>query len=765
MVKKKKGSSAPKRDARGYGQQAQPQQQPKQPFSSRPSSSSGGTSTLRVTTATQTRLDQVLISMEGEEGSPNESLAALPTTGPSSASAAAGGGGGNDMNTDAAVVGPSDRFVKRLSNVYDRLRDAGFRDEQIGRAAAALGYSITLETALDYLCFHLATAELPPLFTEGSVRDDLAATSTSASLEVIAPAPLPSSIVPAPSPSDLNSHSNETRNHHESPSYGQPEEEHVEEDEEETALVRSESGETLDATTPTVADANKEWILRQYRDYSCDDDRSVDEENDNDDDNVHPEEHERGGDGRGGAADDDDVDSSSEADPGFASGAPDRADDDNDNTDEVGAGGDLSPPEPQDETSALEADPEEEEEKVDPVLNSVRAELEQVRADVHDEASNYLRSKHEIRDLKKKLQQMQKRVADMELRAEKRQRARQSRRAQPMEDNDGIHAMDRTSSPPEGQDDNEEDGGGMLGMFDDEAELTTEVPTVSPKAVTASEPSVQPPSFDFPLDALKVWTGKTPRQMLHEYCSSKKNGWSQPKYALKGNKCTVTVRPAKGDRPPLAEELVGAFRTSHDSVMAKEYVATKALYRVQSDRPLYRVLPPYFADLWKEWQRAETTMERHAKNQVKDERSRNIQRLLNVIASTANSSSATRLEDFTVDASSARDSVVDHHVVRRNDGVKRGAVAESTDDTRLQRMFTERRKTPKYQKMLRERSALPIFAFRDRILECVRAHPVTVLSAETGAGKSTNCGQVRESWSLLPMHAVQSSVPTYVCVK
>jgi hypothetical protein len=116
-----------------------------------------------------------------------------------------------------------------------------------------------------------------------------------------------------------------------------------------------------------------------------------------------------------------------------------------------------------------------------------------------------------------------------------------------------------------------------------------------------------------------------------------------------------------------------------------------------------------------------------------------------------------------VDASRARDSVVDHHVVRRNDGNKRGPAAESMDDTRLRRMFVERCTTPKYQKMLRERSALPIFAFRDRILECVRAHPVTVLSAETGAGKSTNCGQVRESWSLWPMHAVQSPVPTYVC--
>ena len=172
--KKKGGAAAPKRDARGYGQQQQ--RQPQRQAAS--SSNSSGVSTLKVTTLTQNHLDQVLISMEEDEHPSSSSSFATAT---------------------AAVGGPSDRFVKRLSNIYDRLKDSTFTDEQIGRVVSALGYGVTLEGALDYLCFLLSTSELPVLFTEGSVRDDLASASTSASLEVIAPQPLlPSSAPPPP---------------------------------------------------------------------------------------------------------------------------------------------------------------------------------------------------------------------------------------------------------------------------------------------------------------------------------------------------------------------------------------------------------------------------------------------------------------------------------------------------------------------------------------------------------------------------------------
>jgi hypothetical protein len=734
MAKKKKGGggggAAPKRDARGYGQQ--------QPTT--PSTSSGVSSTLRVTTATQSHLDQVLVSMEDHDPSSSTTNAAA---------AAAGTGAGAD-------VGPSDRFVKRLSNVYDRLKEASFMDEPIERAIVALGYNVTLESALDYLCLHLSAAELPPLFTEGSVRDDLASTSSSAALEVIVPQPNLLAV-----PSDRNSNEVDDASSP-VPLTTMPLVEDDDDDNDDDDLNRTEEedgaahvGASEDGpadannATTTRDDANKEWILRQYRDYCSDND----DDNDNENQNNSPESD----DGRGQNVSED-ADTSRACRQG-TSGEPRSVDgtDGEDDSSVVRAlaaeketcAARMSEPEP-----AKEEKPEEEEED-DPVLRALRVELEQVQADVNDDASNYLRSKHEIREIKRQCQQLQKRVADMERAAQ--QRARKTRMELPMENNDRISVVDPLPSSTQGEEDEDGGGGGgMLDLFDEDAATTVRGKKTSPNA---SEPAVvQPPSMDFPADALKSWTGKTPRQLLHEHCTSKKHGlWLQPKYAMSGNKCTVTVKPAKGDRPPMHAELVGLFRSSsHDSVMAKEYVATKLLYAVQSDRPLYRVLPPYFADLWKAWHDAETKVELHAKNQVKDERSRNIQRLLDLVASTANARPAVESNDevVPVNSSSARSSAMNYHSARRSkDGDTRGAAAESVDDTRLHQMFLDRRTTSAYQKMLRERSALPIFSFRDRILECVRVHPVTVLSAETGAGKSTNCGQVREILSSLTMRS------------
>jgi hypothetical protein len=67
----------------------------------------------------------------------------------------------------------------------DKLDELGFTNDQIEQAAIALQYDITLENALDYLCLHVNTTELPPLFTEASLREDLMTVSTAESLVVV----------------------------------------------------------------------------------------------------------------------------------------------------------------------------------------------------------------------------------------------------------------------------------------------------------------------------------------------------------------------------------------------------------------------------------------------------------------------------------------------------------------------------------------------------------------------------------------------------
>lgn len=55
--------------------------------------------------------------------------------------------------------------------------------------------------------------------------------------------------------------------------------------------------------------------------------------------------------------------------------------------------------------------------------------------------------------------------------------------------------------------------------------------------------------------------------------------------------------------------------------------------------------------------------------------------------------------------------------------------------------FTQKQGFCKLVKLQREQKSLPIFHYRDRIVELVQAHPVVVVAGDTGCGKSTQVPQ------------------------
>ena len=61
----------------------------------------------------------------------------------------------------------------------------GFTEAQIEQTVLALQYEITLENALDYMCLNFDTLELPSLFTEVKLREDLNTETTVESLVVV----------------------------------------------------------------------------------------------------------------------------------------------------------------------------------------------------------------------------------------------------------------------------------------------------------------------------------------------------------------------------------------------------------------------------------------------------------------------------------------------------------------------------------------------------------------------------------------------------
>lgn len=55
--------------------------------------------------------------------------------------------------------------------------------------------------------------------------------------------------------------------------------------------------------------------------------------------------------------------------------------------------------------------------------------------------------------------------------------------------------------------------------------------------------------------------------------------------------------------------------------------------------------------------------------------------------------------------------------------------------------FSQRQSFGKLSKLRREQKNLPIFQYRDRIVNLVRSHPVVVVAGDTGCGKSTQVPQ------------------------
>lgn len=55
--------------------------------------------------------------------------------------------------------------------------------------------------------------------------------------------------------------------------------------------------------------------------------------------------------------------------------------------------------------------------------------------------------------------------------------------------------------------------------------------------------------------------------------------------------------------------------------------------------------------------------------------------------------------------------------------------------------FNQKQSFNKLSKLRKEQKSLPIFQYRDRIVEMVRTHPVVVVAGDTGCGKSTQVPQ------------------------
>jgi hypothetical protein len=663
MAKKKKNH---RKDTRGYGQAAQSSNTAKPPTT---------VSAPVVTSTTHDGLKNLLGQMQ------DTSISSTSTT----------------PSTAMMMESSSDRFLSKLTTVVDRLVELGFTPAQVEEAVVALGYeSSTLETALDWLCLHVHTLELPTLFTDGRIRDSLSTITTVESLTVLK--------LVAPPKTTTTTTTN------------------LEEQKKRLPLVLESS--TTQATTKKEeeqaqkeqdeAAERKNWLLQQYQ-YEEEAEAEAEEEE------LMM---------RKAAAD--------VSQPSEEPRIPKKVPPQDSPTAVVNDSNQTSP-----STPNLYLSPEEE------YLMEQEQELKALEADANNDANNYMRTKHEIKQLKnegkKKRQQVQGIRKNIQRTKAKEQKAlleEEQAKQQQQEITTPVNPIVLEEEEEEGKD-KEDDGGAIFGMFEEEEATDVEAST------PASASSIQLVLLDYSIP--KNWTGSTPQKFLDDVCRKQKLG--RPKYTkLPRNAGYKLVATLLRKQPSQTWEAYESDFSKDSSL--QDYLAIQALYAMDPGVPLYRMFPPAFRDLWLSWineiELAQTQQQQELAA-AKQERMDHLLSLILANNTTNSSSSINQPSQVSTEKSSKKpdNTSTDEPIVHDNwDDEDTDEVRPTTNTKQpsvlarqLQKSFRKRQSSPDYQKMVQVRSALPMTSFRDQVLETVRDHPVTILCAETGAGKTTQCPQ------------------------
>ncbi|OJJ67465.1 hypothetical protein ASPBRDRAFT_136048 [Aspergillus brasiliensis CBS 101740] len=242
------------------------------------------------------------------------------------------------------------------------------------------------------------------------------------------------------------------------------------------------------------------------------------------------------------------------------------------------------------------------------------------------------------------------------------------------------------------------------------------------------------------------WTGLSPRRVLEETCKARDTGckitFKDMSASSHSNRQALEVRWSKPQEVPFPfvwdttthNSTAYATFVSMDSVatptsqQAESFVSTLALFILFSQNSKegksYLRLPAVWRELWTEFANAKKLQEDEADKQtVKD------------------------LKKLIQDNHGAfEDDVVLSHNFRKRNGtsskaqspVRGASVKDSSEpDEELTRIWAEKSSTASFQYMAQGRMNLPIWNFRDEILNTLDTHRALIICSETGSGKST----------------------------
>ncbi|CAI7661749.1 unnamed protein product [Penicillium pancosmium] len=283
----------------------------------------------------------------------------------------------------------------------------------------------------------------------------------------------------------------------------------------------------------------------------------------------------------------------------------------------------------------------------------------------------------------------------------------------------------------------EEMDDGLLGdMFQDEPENGSILGLPTPSNVAAVT-----------IRDFGKFSGLSPRRILEETCKARDSAckivFQDISTSSHQNRKAVEVRWSKPQEVPfsLAVESIthksNAFATfvSMDALatpnpqQAEGYVSSLALFIIfpqnSKEGKAFLRLPAVWRDLWTEFSSLKKTQD----DEIDKEVVRDLKRLVQENQST--------FEDDVV--------LLDNFRKRNGVGSKPGSpmrgptrdVGYLGHDDQLPEAWAAKSSTPSFHRMMQGRMNLPIWHFKDEILDTLETHRVLIICSETGSGKST----------------------------
>ncbi|KAI8380367.1 P-loop containing nucleoside triphosphate hydrolase protein [Blakeslea trispora] len=290
-----------------------------------------------------------------------------------------------------------------------------------------------------------------------------------------------------------------------------------------------------------------------------------------------------------------------------------------------------------------------------------------------------------------------------------------------------------------------EDEGGLFGGM-----LMTE----EEEQAIASSPAVQVESFDWrviDLSLPKSYVGRFPKDLLLEYCNKHKllkQTYHSTNMANGIWRATLKIQTQGYNHLPMTFELPEKCCAS-TKLDAEQLVAFHALFELDSDSSVHKVLPTAFKDLWNEW--AAEKKQRMLGPQLEAEKKK-ASLLFELVESVMKNKGKVK-----TDANHAEDEESKDHA---DTSFNHNSSKQHTIFSRVQSSFRKRLDDKNYREMKEKRQQLPISAYQDHILELIQKHQVIIISGETGCGKSTQVPQFLAEHLLLGSNQAGSVICT-----